>query len=419
MAKKIHNQLPGSRATLARRITAIVPGFVVLLALGWVCIDLDTEQRVVLFRYLAMAFAGGMAFITPHLLYPDADKTLIQQLNLSPLHLFLHHFSRLRTLAIFAVLALMVLAFGDTAHPTADLAMKFTLFATGLLALCSILFYALYRFVTIGSLSQRWNEGKVGKQVFDSMEKMGKSSPVSLGMYPTFISTILVTTIGMMTVVASAAVNDAIAGMLPFVLLLALAVFRLYLKLPNYDRMYYQSDAFYDELFTNPTTATGESRAPATYNAVYWVPHRWRPAVWSQLVQLDRKRPMGRIIVLFSLTYCFLLYSGVPETWITGWMVFWVLSKNMLAWPTADARMSPPLFHWWMMPPHDWIIARFFLQIRWTLAVFLTVGVAALLSGSIGWTDVWFWTLFDVAVSAVSAYLLTRNNEYTFQNRYI
>lgn len=411
--------IPKKEITLARRITAIVPGLVLLSALGWLGYDLDPADRMVLFRYLAMAFAGGMAFITPHLLFPDADKTLILQLNLSPRHLFLHHLAKLRPLWLFAVAALLIITFGDLNQPIAHFSEKTRLFTTGLIALTAIMMYALYRFVTIGALSQNWNEGKAGKWMFVSMEKIGKSTPLDAGMFPTFISTILVTFTGMMSVVISAAVPHPHLGILPFVLFAAYSGYRLTKEIPRYDRLYYQSDAFYDELFTNPVTGLKESREPASYDAIYWVPQRWRAAVWTQIIQIDRKRPMGRIIALLTFTYWLLIWLGVPETWHSAWMVFWILSKNMLAWPTTDPRISPPVFHWWMMPPRDWMIARFFLQVRWTLTLFLTVGAAALLSGPVGWNAVWFWIMFDVLASAASAVILTRNNEYAFQKRYV
>ena len=411
--------LPLKDISPARRITAVVPALVMLLALGWLGHDLALTERTVLFRYMAMAFAGIMAFITPHQLFPDGDKTLILQLNLSPRHLFLHHLAKLRPLWLFAIAALFIITFGEPAQPWARFDEKMRLFGTGIISLTAIMLYALYRFVTIGHRSQRWSEGKIGRQMFVSLEKIGKSSPVGAGMYPTFISTIMVTFVGMMVVVATAAIPYPQLAAVPFLLFGGYASYRLSQLVPGYDRLYYQSDAFYDELFTNPSTGLKESREPVTYDAIYWVPHRWRAAVWTQVIQLDRKRPIGRIIALLTFTYWLLIWLGVPETWFAGWLVFWVLSKNMLAWPSSHRRISPPVFHWWMMSPANWMIARFFLQIRWTLTLFLTVGTAALFSGAVTWTDVWFWTLFDVAISAITAWLLTLSNEYAFQKRYV
>ena len=413
------HKIPKKYVTPARRVMAVVPGLVLILALGWLSHDLSPNERVVLLRYMAMAFAGVMAFVTPHLLFPDTDKTLILQLNLSPRHLFLHHLVKLRPLWIFATAALLVIAFGDVSNPAGYVTEKLQLFGTGIIALSAIILYALYRFVTIGELSQRWNEGKIGRKMFTSMEKIGKSTPVGAGMYPTFISTILVTFVGMMSVVIAAAIPHPILSIIPFALFAGYAGLQLYHQGSHYDRLYYQSDAFYDELFTNPSTGMRDSREPAGYEAIYWVPQRWRPAVWSQIIQLDRKRPMGRIIALLSFTYWLLIWLGVPEAWFSGWLVFWVFSKNMLAWPASDSRISPPVFHWWMMPPHDWVIARFFMQIRWTLTLFLTIGIAAVMSGAVAWTEVFAWTLFDLVISAGTAWMITRSNEYVFQKKFI
>ncbi|MBP3191145.1 hypothetical protein [Natronogracilivirga saccharolytica] len=411
--------IPKRHTSPGRRITAVAPGIVLLLALFWLGHDLNIDERIVLFRYLCMAFAGAMAFITPHLLFPDGDKTLIQQLNLSPRHLLLHHVTKVKALWFFSIAAVFIIAFGDSSQPTGSFHEKTRLLGMGIVALSAVMLYALYCFATIGETSQRWNEGKIGKQVFDSMEKVGKSTPVAAGMYPTFISTILVTFFGMMSVVVSASIPQAQLAVVPFAALAAYSGFRLGREAKRYDRLYYQSDAFYDELFTNPSTGTKESREPAGYDAVYWVPGRWRPAVWSQIIQLDRKRPMGRIIALLSFTYFLLIYLGVPESWHSGWLIFWILSKNMLAWPASQKAMSPPLFHWWMMPPHDWIAARFFLQLRWTFVLLLTTAAAALFSGAVTWTAVGIWIILDVFVSLLSAVVLTRINEYAFKKRYV
>ncbi len=413
-----YRTIPKRYTSPGRRVTAMAPGLVLLSALLWLSHDLGLDERIVLFRYLAMAFAACMAFITPHLLFPDKDKTLILQLNPSPRRLFLHHLVKLRPLWLYGLAAAAIIAFGDSVSPAQEFNGKTRLFATGIIALTAIMLYALYRFVTIGDQSQRWNEGKAGRLLFQTLDSVGKSTPVDAGMFPTFLSTIMVTFVGMMSVVAAAAIPQVHLAVLPFVLFLGYSGYRISREIGRFDCLYYQSDAFYDELFTNPATGTKESREPASYDAIYWVPARWRAAVWTQTIQLDRKRPMGRIVALLSFTYWLLIWLGTPESWHAGWLVFWVLSKNMLAWPASGSAISPPLFHWWMMPPSDWMIARFFLQTRWTLALILTVSAAALFAEAVSWQSVLIWTLADVAFSAVSAWMLTRSNEFAFKKRY-
>ncbi len=413
-----YRTIPRRHTSLARKVTALVPGVVLLSALVWLSHDLALDDRIVLFRYLAMAFAACMAFITPHLLFPDNDKTLILQLNPSPRRLLLHHLVKLRALWLFGLAAAAVIAFGDSTTPAQQFPEKTRLFATSTMALTAIILYALYRFVTIGERSQQWSEGKAGRRLFQALDSVGKSTPVDAGMFPTFMSTIMVTFVGMMSVVVAASIPQMHLATLPFVLFLGYSGFRLRRETGRFDRLYYQSDAFYDELFTNPVTGAKESRDPATYEAIYWVPPRWRAAVWTQIIQLDRKRPMGRIIALLSLTYWLLIWLGTPESWHAGWLVFWILSKNMLAWPVEGPSLSPPVFHWWMMPPGDWMIVRFFLQTRWTLALILTVAAAALFSAAVSWQSVMIWAGADVIVSVASAWLITRNNEFAFKNQY-
>ena len=413
-----YRTIPGRYSPLARRITAMAPGLALLSALLWLSHDLGLDERIVLFRYLAMAFSACMAFITPHMLFPDSDKTLILQINPSPRRLFLHHLVKLRALWLFALAGAAIIAFGDTVTPAQEFNEKTRLFATAIIALTAIMLYALYRFVTIGEQSQRWNEGKAGRRFIESLDSVGKNTPLDAGMFPTFMSTIMVTFVVMMSVVAASAIPQVNLAVLPFVLFLGYAGYRISREIGQFDRRYYQSDAFYDELFTNPATGTKESREPASYEAIYWVPARWRAAAWTQIIQLDRKRPMGRIVALLGFTYWLLIWLGTPDTWHAGWLIFWILSKNMLAWPVAGSALSPPVFHWWLMPSFDWVIARFFLQTRWTLAFFVTVAVAALFSETVSWQSVWLWTLVDVTISAVSAWLLTRSNELSLKKQF-
>lgn len=415
---KGYRSIPSGYTSAGRTLTALASGVVLLLAILWLSHDLLLDERTILFRYLAMGFAGVMAFITPHVLFPDAEKTFLLQLNPSPNRLFLRHLKKMRSLWLFGTAALFLVAYGDPSAPLYFLSLKTRLFATGFIALSAIMLYALYRFVTIGEKSQNWNEGKAGRRLFDSLDAVGKNVPVDAGMFPTFMSTIMVTFAGMMSVVVSAAIPDQNAVILPFFLLLGYSGYRLWSVLLKYDRLFYQSDAFYDELFTNPVTGTKEDREPARYDSVYWVPSRWRSAVWTQMVQLDRKRPMGRLIALLSFTYWLLIWFETPESWHVGWLVFWILSKNMLAWPVSGPSISPPVFHWWMMAPSDWVAVRFFLQTRWTLALALTVAAAALFSESANWPMVWHWALVDVLISALSAWLLTLNNEFAYKKKY-
>lgn len=409
---------PSANSSTGRTVTAMTSGAVLLLAILWLSHDLLQDERTILFRYLAMGFAGVMAFITPHMLFPDAEKTFLLQLNPPPKKLFLRHLKKMRSLWIFGTMALFLAAFGDPSGLLDSLSWKMRLFATGFSALSAIILYALYRFVTIGEKSQNWNEGKTGRRLFVSLDAIGKSVPVDAGMFPTFMSTIMVTFTGMMTVVVSAAIPGQNAVFLPFFLLFCYSGYRLWSVLSQYDRLFYQSDAFYDELFTNPVTGTNEDREPARYDAVYWVPSRWRAAVWTQMVQFDRKRPMGRLIALLSFTYWLLIWFETPGSWHAGWLFFWILSKNMLAWPVSGPSISPPVFHWWMMPPSDWVAVRFFLQTRWTLALALTVAVAAFFSESANWPMVWHWVLVDMLVSALTAWLFTINNEFAFKKKY-
>lgn len=416
----IKNHIPRQEIPIGRRITSLLPGAALLIALIWLSSPLDITGRILLFRYLIMLFAAVMAFITPHLLFPDPQKSLLLLLNLSPKKLFYYHLLRLKAPGLFAVASLLIIAYTDTSNPLGNLLQKSQLLFEGTIALIAILLYALYRYATLGDASQKWNEGKRAEDKTGYiLQKMGTAHALKAGLFPTFLSTMMVTFTGMMSVVLYSAIPNPVFAGTPFILFAGWSAWKLKKNLSSYDRHLYQSDAFYDELFANPVTGTKEGRDPVSHDAVYWVPLRWRHAVWSQMIQMDRKRPMGRIILLLSATWWLLLWMGVPDSWNIAWLFFWILSKNMLLWPSTKKKISPPSFHWWLMPPSDWVAVRFFLQLRWIPALFLTLTIPALFSSSFGGTDVALWIALDLLISLLSAVIMSLNNEFTYKKRYL
>ncbi|MDI6402813.1 hypothetical protein QLX67_12470 [Balneolaceae bacterium ANBcel3] len=403
----------------ASLVTAYVPACAVLLIVGWISHSLEISERVLLLRYISMIIAGIYAFITPHLLFPDSRKTLLQQLNPSQALLFRYQARLLRPITVLSIAVLFIIAYFDLRSPLDALLFKTQMFSNGALFLISITLYALFRYLSIAERSQKWNEGLSGKKGMDALKEIGIVSPLSRGMYPTFMSTVMVTVAGMMAVVLSAAIPVFWATSIPFILFLGYVAIRIRSNLFRYDRLFYQSDAFYSELMGQSLGKTGEARKPAPYKAIYWVPSRWRHAVWTQTVQMDRKRPMGRIIALFCILFWLLLWLGSPMSWVYAWLAIFILSKNLLLWPVSETSLSPPVFQWWIMGTTDWILARFFLQLRWIPPLILTLGAAALFSDSFRWIDAGYVIAFDVCISCITSWGFTRINEISFKKRFI
>ncbi|MEX0779263.1 MAG: hypothetical protein WD491_14355 [Balneolales bacterium] len=411
-----------SRPTLLTRIASIVVAGMLVYAVVLLAGDASLEQRVVTSRFWGFALAGFFAFIIPHLLFPDKRIDWIQMLNLQPAALMLHQARKLFPLIALLYITYALLAYYDPGQWTIAIPEKTSLFAQGILIITAVAAYAFYRFVIIGLLSQEWHEGKRGKKLLQSLEAMGQSSAVPPGMIPSLTATSMIAAIGMLLVVFTAyltAFEITVLSYLPGLILLTYSGVRLYNIRPVYDRYFYRGNAFYDELFRNPKAFKSEAREPIAYDAVYWVPHAWRHAVWACLRQLDRRLPMGRIMLLFIVFLWFLFWTDVSFNLISAWLVIIITAKNVASYILTTPQFAPLPFQFTIQSPAGWVLTRFFVNIRWTPAIILSLGVVAVFQGDVEFSMPLYWAAFDLIFSILTAFIITRLHEYQFQKRYV
>ncbi|MEX0772508.1 MAG: hypothetical protein WEB89_12095 [Balneolales bacterium] len=415
-------QITKSRPTLLTRIASILVAGMIIYAVILLAGDATLEQRTVTSRFWGFALAGFFAFIIPHLLFPDKRLDWIQMLNPGPATLMLHQARKLFPLLLILYMTYALLAFYDPGRWFVELAQKASLFAQGIIIVSAVASYAFYRFVIIGLLSQEWHEGKRGVRLLKSLEVTGQASAIPPGMIPSLTATSMIAATGMLLVVLTAyltAFNVAALPYLPGLLLFAYAGLRLGKLRLVYDKYFYRGNAFYDELFRNPKAFNREEREPIAYDAVYWVPHRWRHAVWACLRQLDRRLPMGRIMLLFIVFLWFLFWIDVSFNLISAWLVIMITAKNVASYILTTPQFAPLPFQLTIQSPSSWVLTRFFVNVRWTPAIILSLGVVAVFRADLGVSLPLYWAAFDLIFSIMTAIIITRLHEYQFQKRYV
>ena len=379
------------------------------------------EERVVYIRYTCFVYAGTLAFLVPHLLYPENRLGWIQLLNPPKLYLFEAQLNKLLPLPMVFGVMILILGFYDPAAPTGSLADKMGIVLQGLLFLIALTLYGTFRFLIIGRRSQEWQEGIRGASLFEGMKQVGQSSATPAGMYPSFGATIAISGGGMLLVVLQAwttSFEAAVIGWLPYLLLLMWAIGKVYSERDVLDQHFYQTQAFYSELFINPGSHGSEQREPVSFDAVYWVPRPWRAPVWAGILQLDRRLPFGRIMALMVFFLWFLFYTGMNPEIIVAWVIVMIAGKNALAYVLTSERIGPLPFQLTLHRAGEWIRTRFFINLRWSLALFLGLFVPVVLTNEYDWSFLGLWMLADLFVAALSAWLVTLLHEMKFKKQY-
>lgn len=379
------------------------------------------EDRVVYIRYTCFVFAGVLAFLIPHLLYPENRLSWIQQLNPPKMYLFAAQINKLLALPLVFLVMILILGFYDPASPYEELALKTSFVLQGFLFLIGLTLYGAFRFIIIGRRSQEWQEGMRGAGLMDGMKQVGQSPATPPGMFPSFGATVAISGGGMMLVVLQAwltAYDAAWIAWLPYILLIIWAASKIYEERGAMDQHFYQTQAFYSELFINPGAQGADQREPLSFDAVYWVPKPWRAPVWAGVLQLDRRLPFGRIMALMVFFLWFLFYTGMNQEIIVAWLLVMIAGKNALVYLLTSDHIGPLPFQLILHNPAQWIRARFFINLRWTLPLLLGLFFPVWFSAAYEWSFLFLWVSVDLIAAAISAWLVTGLHEMKFKKQY-
>ncbi len=393
--------------------------FYLALSVSW---GLESaSQKLVLTRYVLFLYAGFFAFIIPHLLFPDSRRYLIQSLNLSKPNLVTYTFRKIRSLIIIMAGILVLVNLPTQSFGTDEIIKSVFNIIYGLLITAGLLMISITKYAGIGKDSQAWQEGDKGARVLQSMQQIGMHSAIPSGSYPSLFITTLITAGGMLLVVFGAWISG-VTGILwleiaPAILLFFYSMGGLKKSIHLFDRLYYHTHSFYSELFLNPR-AIRDNREPIKTEALYWVPTRWKTGVWFSLLQLDRKHPLGRILIVGHLLIWTLFYAGSTDMVIFTALILLILSKSAFVFRLTDVRFSPLNFQYRLMSPTDWVIVRFFVNLRWVPLLIVSLWIVSLFSIRVDWSFIGTWILIDIGISILTAFIATLRHEFNLKKYY-
>jgi hypothetical protein len=174
------------------------------------------------------------------------------------------------------------------------------------------------------------------------------------------------------------------------------------------DSTFYHAHGFYTELFRNPGGTADGGREPLPVASLYWVPVWFRTLTWVLLRQMDRKVPVGRLMITGFVLYWSMLYGGISDGIIVfGLPVMIILIKNVILLRASGPAFTPLMFRRALAPQWQWMAARFFVNLRWSLPLYglllLTLWMSETASGlSLQWL-----VLADVLFAALVASTVT------------
>lgn len=375
--------------------------------------EADLSARTSGLYLWALAGAGLFAVAPPNVLLPDPNVPVVQLLNWPPLRLLRYQMGRLGPLVLLVAVPAVLIAFADPVDPFRHLGAKAAVLGQALLLLLGAALDSFVHFVTLGQRSQAWHEGRAGQWYAATVEETGQGVSLPRGLVPALYATTRCFVVAIVAILTSAAGVQAGSLLLawgPGLALLGWAGLRLVRRRPSYDRHFYHTTAFYAEVLGGGTMAAA-GRDPIPYDAVYWVPPRWRPATWASLRQLDRRLPLGRLVAIAHLGLWLLALQGVAPALVSGYLLIVFLAQVSACGLLGTSAAAPPPFQLALQSPLDWFFTRTFVNLRWLVPHVGSLALVALFSRTYGASWVLAWAAGHLVLSGAAAAAVTLATE--------
>ena len=389
-------------------LLAVLCGGAVLLGQG-----ADVSSRLGGLRLWTVAGAGLFAMTPPNVLLPDPHAPLLQLVNWPPARLLRYQLRRLGPLVGLVALPAALLAFAHPAAPLSALGAKAAALGQALLLLGGAAADSFVHFATLGPRSQAWQEGTGGEWYARAVEEQGQGVSLPRGLVPALFATTRCFVVALVAVIVSAAgaqADLAVAAWGPGLVLLGWAGLRLWNERTAFDRHFYHTTAFYDEVMGGGTLRAG-GRDPIPYDALYWVPSRWRPATWAGLRQLDRRLPLGRLVALGHAGLWLLCLQGVSPLVVSGYLGLLLAAQTATCGLLTTRAAAPLPFQRTLQSTADWVGTRTFINLRWLAAHAGSLAVIAFFDA--GYDSTWLlaWTAVHIGLSLGAATVATLAHE--------
>ena len=400
-----------SKVSIKTQVIVLFP----LGILGYICIHLVGDSGFVqrrLFVRLWNCFACGLLSIAgAHLLFPDANLFLVQAVNLNRWQLITRQFRKFSLVLMLLALPPIVLVFYRINDFTAHFFDGIIIVGESWLFIFSIGCYTFQKFALIGQKSQELREGK---------RKFGYGR-IPHGLFATWFATVVIFVIGFHLVVLGVALHQIYRfdlEWLPGVILLGWVVVRMRVKIRAYDRHFYCTNAFYQEAYATGFENESGTRESVIYTSLFWVPKPWRPHVWASLIQLDRRIPLGIVMVLGHIFLWMLFYFYTAMNRITAYLLLLLVVKNAASYVLISRIHAPVDFQALIQSPMNWVVTRIFVNLRWTFLFVLSLTLIAWMWERYTLFQVLYWLAIDLSLTVLSAFLLTVFHETPSKRRY-
>ena len=379
----------------------------------------ELEARVKLLRYASLFGAGVCAVALPHVLLPDRRASFLQLLNPPPPALLAYQLRRWSGVLLLLALPLVVLAFYDPGAWGQDLAAKALHLAESLLLVGGAGGYSFAVYAALGARSQAWQEGRAGGWYRAVKGNAPLGFAVPDGLAPALFATQRIFVVAVLVMAAGAYTGAAAPALAlaPGAGLMVWAGVKLLRLRAAYDRHFYATNAFYSDVFSGGGVR-GAARAPVAYEAVYWTPRRLRPAVWASLVQLDRRLPLGRFVALGHAFLWLLFFQNASGGVIAAYLLLFAALKNGACALLATRPLAPRAFQLTTQLAARWALTRFFVNLRWTLPLLLSLLTVAFFDGGFSYAAALLWTGLDAALALGAAVLVAALAEGAYRRQF-
>lgn len=350
-------------------------------------------------RYVNILIAAGLAVGAPHLLYPDPYARRLQLSNPPPLRLLRHQLGRWAPVVLALSVPALVLALGGEGAGRLALAVE------GILAVWGLGLYVFVRMTTLGPRIQAWEAERAGgwyRTVYTRMPPVRFLVPDPL--VPGLLLTGEVLLVGSAVAITGERASG-VAGLAAAALTM-LAVVLLVRQSGAFDRAFWTTNGVWADAFRQ-SAGPAAGREPLGYSAVYWAPRAVRPAVWAGLVSLDRRLPLGRVVVAGLGLIVAVYAAGASEGVRIATLVLWTVGVNAAVALTASDALVPGTLAHRLHGLAGWTLARFLMNVRWLPPLVLTLALLAWILDGVEVELVVVWTLVYLAVAALSAGFVT------------
>lgn len=362
--------------------------------------DTPFGERVVTLRYLILAVAGFISFITPYLLFPDINAKLIQLGNISGKKLLEYLSGRTLILYRYLFLFLVLVMFADFQTPMQNLLLKTVYAVYGILITAGLHFTALNLYLKVGPQSQFWQESERGRELRQKIAEYFKY-PIDPGALPSLLNTVAIAAGGMVAVVIATILGQSFGAFAELAVGIVFfaggyTCFMTGDDLP--EKRYYHTNSFFSEFFGS-TAEPDSITARRKVEQLWWTPAPLRANVWQFLQQIDRKLPAGRAVAAGHVVVWLIAYQKPDVNFMTGVWALFAISHQLFIILTLQPGFSPNWLLRWMGSAQTWFFSWFWIQVRWIFPLLVSMSVQLYIFGIPGWRE----QAFIVVVYLVSA----------------